>query len=86
MQGMYLMNVYSIVNVQWGLNPTFTYRTVLVKKRNTKIEKIQKNFRAIKKSPPNLIDGQHIQIKMGKKIETHDFSVIGLYEHISGSK
>lgn len=25
-------------------------------------------------------------IKMGKKIETYDFSVIGLCEHISGSK
>ena len=85
MQGMYLMNVYSIVNVQRGLNPTFTYRTVLAKKRNTKIEKIQKCFRAIKK-PAELNRRAHVQIKMGKKIETYDFSVIGLYEHISGSK
>ena len=35
-----MMNVYLIVNVQQGLSPTFTYRTVFVKKRNTKIEKI----------------------------------------------
>ena len=57
MQGMYLMNVYSIVNVQRGLKHTFTYRTVLVKKRNTKIEKNPKIFPSNKKSPPNSIDG-----------------------------
>jgi hypothetical protein len=45
---MYLLNVYSVFNVQRGIRPTLTYRTVLGKKRNTKIEKIKKIFSALK--------------------------------------
>jgi len=61
-----------------GLNPTLTYRTVLGKKRNTKIEKNHKIFLENKKSPLNSISGHTYNIKMSKKIETYNFSVIGL--------
>lgn len=82
MQGMYLMNVYSIVNEQVGIEPHIYLPHGFGQK--TKHQN-QKNFQKIKKARRTPSTGM-CNIKMGKKTETYDFSVIGLYEHISGSK
>ena len=74
---MYLLNVYSVFKVDREICPTLTYRTVLGKKRNTKIEKIQKTFEAQKaKSPPGLRRWAEVQVHMHVK-RTYDFLVIG---------
>ena len=67
-----------------GLNPTLTYRTVLGKKRNTKIEKNQKNFRRKRKARWTQSAGTYTILKMSKKIETYNFSVIGLLRAYCG--
>ena len=63
MQGMYLMNVYSIVNEQVGIEPHIYLPHGFGQK--TKHQN-QKNFQKNKKSPPNSIDG-HVQHKNGQK-------------------
>jgi len=78
MQGKYLMNVYSVVNVHWGIEPHTYLPHGFASKTNPLFRKKSKKFSGNKKSPLNSISGHTYNIKMGKKIETYNFSVIGL--------